>query len=183
MKIKLCLILILLISQSSFAFDSEREGFIISAGLGFAPSASTQISDFPSSRVKTNGFALSLMAGYGYNENTMLLFMLEGLQSKDSTFISPVETTRQGFMGAGIRFYFNEIGQSVFITSCLGIQKYMKTDSNEELHEAGLGYLVGFGYEFAESFQVQATLSSGQTKNSFPWDHSQFILTASIILY
>ncbi len=184
MKFKLYPILIfLIIAQSSYAFDSEREGFVISAGFGFAPSASTQIKDFPGSRVTTNGVALSLVAGYGFNENTLFLLMVEGLQSKDSTFVSSVETTRQGFVGAGIRFYFNEIGQSVFITSCLGIQKYMKTESNEKLHDAGLGYLVGFGYEIVENFQVQATLSSGQTKNSFPWQHSQFILTASFILY
>ena len=193
MKFKIMIILsIVLLSQSIYAFDSEREGLVIGVGMGYAPSAYTEISDFQNSRVSTSGLAGSLIAGYGYNENTLFLVMIEGLKSKTHTAVSPSETTWQGFTGVGVRFYFNDIGSSFFISSGIGLQRFIKTQNIVAVdeyrtkypkHDSGLGFLIGVGYEFTEFLQVQASFSNGQTKNNFPWDHTQLIFTASLVLY
>ncbi len=182
-KICYIIILILLLSQPVLAFDAEREGIVIGGGIGYAPSAYTEISGFLSSRVKTNGVAGSLMAGYGYNENTLFLLMIEGFKTNNGTFSDTSAKAWQGFTGVGVRFYFDDIGSSFFISSGIGLQRFIKTQNNSVTHESGLGFLAGAGYEFTENFQLQTTFSNGQTRNSFRWDHVQFIMTVSFVLY
>ena len=176
-------VLVLLFSQTVLAFDSERAGFVLSGGIGYAPTAYTEISGFQNSRVTTEGIAGSLIAGYGYNENTLFLLMLEGFKTNTHTIASPSESIIQGFSGVGVRFYFDDIGSSFFISSCIGLQRYINSNKSEFSHDAGLGFLIGGGYEFTENFQLRTTFSNGQTKDSFNWDHVQLIMTVSFVLY
>lgn len=183
MRIKFYLFTLLILSSTCFAFDSEREGFVIGGGIGYAPNAHTEIAGFQGSRVSTSGFAGSLITGYGYNENTLFLLMVEGLKSNTRTILTPTESIKQGFAGFGVRFYFDHIGSSFFISSGIGLQFYLNSKDSDFAHNSGLGYLIGGGYEFAENFQVQTSFSNGQTKDSFRWNHLQLIMTVSFILY
>ncbi len=177
------IIIILLFSQTVMAFDSEREGFVISGGVGYAPTAYTEISGYQNSRVTTDGIAGSFITGYGYNENTLFLLIFEGFKTNTYTIVSPSESVLQGFSGVGVRFYFDDIGSSFFISSCIGLQHYINQKESAFSHDAGLGFLIGAGYEFTENFQFRTTFSNGQTKDSFKWDHVQLIMTVSFILY
>lgn len=177
------IIVILLFSQTVLAFDSERQGLVVGAGIGYAPTAYTEISSFQNSRVTTEGIAGSLIAGYGYNENTLFLLMFEGFKTNTHSIVSPSESIIQGFSGVGVRFYFDDIGSSFFISSCIGLQRYINSQKSEFSHDAGLGFLIGAGYEFTENFQFRTTFSNGQTKDSFKWNHVQLIMTVSFVLY
>ena len=183
MKLKLVVLLfILLTSQAVMAFDADREGFVLSAGAGIAPIAYTEISGLSESRNSGVGYAVSFMTGYGYNENTLFFLMWEGLRANSLSFDDESEKVWQGFTGAGVRFYFGDIGSSFFIESGLGLQFYNSSDTIF-YHDSGLGVLIGAGYEISDHLQLQTNLSNGQTKDSFKWQHFQFIVTASYILY
>ena len=175
-------LILLFVSQSIHAFDDDREGLVLSGGVGFAPVSYTEISGLPDSRNSGVGFAVSLMGGYGYNENTLFFLMWEGIRVNSLSFDNESEKVWQGFTGGGVRFYFGEIGSSFFISSGIGVQFYTSSDK-QFYHDSGLGYLVGAGYEIADHLQLQTNLSNGETKDSFKWNHFQIIATASYILF
>ncbi len=174
---------ILLLTQTCLAFDSERQGLVLEAGVGFAPTISTEISSFSSTNEKSSAVSGIILAGYGFNENAQFFLMLNGSQGDSFPADSVSEKIWQGFTGVGVRFYFDDIGSSFFITSGIGLQLYLNSDNAEFSHDTGLGFLVGGGYEFAEHFHLQTSILNGKTKDSFNWNHMQLNFTVSFILY
>ena len=183
MKRIILLVNLFLFTTSLFAFDGEREGIVIGGGVGYGPVARNSIDGFSSTKVSSSGTAFNLLAGYGYNNNTLFLVMHDGIISKTHTTVSAEESVYQGFTGLGVCFYFDEVGSSFLLTSGIGVQHFSKLESTDSKHELGLGYLIGCGYEFREHFQLYASLSNGQTKTTFEWEHTQLMITLTIIGY
>jgi hypothetical protein len=165
-RVFICLVLIVLLSTSTFAFDGNRKGFVLGGGLGFALQGkySFDAIDFEEDG---SGLALNLVIGGAFDERNMLVY--EGnVMGYTSDLFDRLIT--QGFNGASWYHYFGETGRSFYST--LGIGFYVFEMEDFDSNDPGFGLLLGGGYEFAKHWQVGAYYSYGKTSDAgFDFTH------------
>lgn len=178
------LFFLLSFSLSTYAFDSERDGFVIGGGLGYAPLVQTEARYISDSKTTATGIGYNLFVGYGYNDITMFGLFREGILTKTETVFTPEENVHTGFTGAGVIFYFDDVGESFFINSAAGIIHFTKKEESVFEHDASFGYLFGMGYEFSEHFQFYASLTGGKTESpTVEWKHTNIKVCLRAIAY
>ena len=169
---------------SGEAFDSERDGFVIGGGAGYAPLVQTEAKYISNSKATATGVGYNLFAGYGYNDNTMFGFFREGIFTETETIFTPKEKVHTGFTGVGVIFYFDDVGESFFLNSAAGIIHFSKRENTDFKHDAGFGYLFGIGYEFAEHFQFYASMTGGKSESpTVEWEHTNIKVSLRILAY
>ncbi|KAA3637734.1 MAG: hypothetical protein DWP97_00360 [Calditrichaeota bacterium] len=185
MKLIIRVILFFAVSAVSIeAFDSERDRFVVGGGLGYAPLVQTEAKYITNSKATASGVGYNLFAGYGYNDNAMFGFFKEGIFTETETIFTPEEKVHTGFTGAGVIFYFDDVGESFFINSAAGIIHFSKRNNTEYKHDASFGYLFGMGYEFAEHFQFYASMTGGKTESpTVEWEHTNIKISLRILAY
>lgn len=175
--------LIVLCGIPAFAFDGERSGFVIGGGLGFGPVAQNEIKGLRSSSITSSGIAVNGFTGYGYDDNTIFVVLLDGIITKTETAVSDKKTVFQGFTGIGVMYYFGEAGESFYMTSGIGVQRFHYFNGSEINHTSEFAYLIGAGYEFTEHVQGNFSFSTGETKTTFKWRETQLSLTLTFVGY
>lgn len=159
-RVSLVFLAILLLSFSADAFDNQRKGFVIGAGLGAGPMTTDWERDGEIKRHSVGGLGLHWMIGYGLTSRDIVVvhrmvgFHFErGSDDVYSTFIEG--------QGLGITYfrYFRQASHSAF--GAIGAGKFYQSLEHAEW---GTGLLHGAGYQFSKRWQVGAYYIRGWTE-------------------
>ena len=155
--------LLITLALSARGFDGERKGLVLSAGFGFAPLIKTS-SGFL--EANNSGSGQHFLIGYAWDNSNIIGF--EGNTSIARDYEAKINgqidkyyglTLTQGFGGVTWNHYFGSIGKSIFSTTRIGLYDYGFMTSNG--NDAGLGAIVGGGYEFLRHWQAGIYFSFG----------------------
>jgi opacity protein-like surface antigen len=153
----------ILLASAAHAFDGQRRGFVLGAGLGFG--SAKQVVEATGGDVSIEGstseggLATDFRIGGGLNEQWLLywtsqqVFFTAQAFGEDALF-------GQGLAGVGASYYLQPQAPSFFFEAALGIGSIIDFENDES--DAGLGLLIGLGYEFAAHWQVGMSWSFTQ---------------------
>ena len=184
--ITLALIMVLVLAVSASAFDGNRKGFVLGGGLGFGPVAKVSVDGFDGDYDKS-GLATNVLIGYAWDEQNMIVYMRDAIfysEEFNSAWDQKDIMLCQGFSGAAYYHYFGPVGKSAYLCGGLGFQDWTSLDSDFDSPDAGLGVLLGGGYEFARHVQIHSSLSFGKTsEGNADLNHTQFLITISAVAF
>ncbi|HOP05744.1 MAG TPA: hypothetical protein PLF13_00490 [candidate division Zixibacteria bacterium] len=178
---------ILLAASAANAFDGKRKGFVLGGGLGYGPlarltidySSNDNYDNSGSASLNNSGPATSVLIGYAWDEHNMIVYLREAVFYKVRE-----ETFGQGFGGAAVYHYFGPVGRSFYVVGGLGLQDWFTfIDGDYESNDAGIGVLIGGGYEFARHVQIHGTVSFGSTSDLYDYTHTQIALYISAVAF
>ena len=183
---KILLVLLLALTAlpaSSSAFNGERKGFVLGGGLGLAPMARWSVDVFGDSYDESKvGFGVQLVIGYAWDEFNMIVYEgnVTGFSQDFGSYGS--QSIAQGFNGASWYHYFGPKGCTFFTTAGLGFYYFDVEDF--DTNDAGIGYLLGGGYEFTPHVQAGIYLSGGKTSDPLlDYGHNNFSLLVSAVAF
>ena len=193
------IVLTLLAAPSSFGFDGNRKGFVLGAGLGYAPTTgwSGKLQGYPSLIVRDrdedkSGVGFNFLIGHGWDEKNMLVFEINMSRWK-SDLLTIRETTGQllrnssiwqGYIGGAWYHYFGSVGRSLFTALGLGQYRFITIYSSAFDQSAGTGILIGGGYEFARHWQFGTYLSTGFTTEKLGrWNYTDLKVLVSMVAF
>lgn len=183
MKVCIALTLIILFTTSAFSFDNDRKGFVIGGGLGFSPLADWQVKGFSSLSESGIGTGFISYVGMGFKENFYIVFQKEGVFHKDKVITGVKENIIQGFTGVVVYYFFDDPGESVVISTGIGLQTFGYSNSGTNDPKADFGFQTGIGYEFADHWMVFTSYTYGKTKSTFEFEHNQIIISVNFTAF
>jgi len=177
------------LGSSLSAFDNQRKGFVLGGGGGIILDGNWSTDKsvnyyYVGTRSRFTGenftgFGLSLLFGYAWSNNNMLVFEAN-TSEYNSRFLN--HTIIQGFnglvwyhyFGSGNRFYTTAGGGFYFLG---GYHSGFKTSSR-------FGALIGGGYEITPHVQMGAYVSAGKSESEgVDFKHSQLSILISAIAF
>lgn len=194
-------LILMIVAQSSFAFDGKRKGLIAGVGLGLHGLKFDQTfrdGDYSAgAEVKRNGFAPHFKLGYAPNKRVEIyLCDRHSFYSSKSDYHGDI-TYNNRLMSVGISAFApvgvlrkKEWSESLIFSAGYGITRWnMVTDvRNLDLDLDGNGFFLGFGMEFKKHvrwefiYQNQtAEDSKGDYYNKF--DANVYILTMELMAF
>ena len=178
----LCSITILIICTSqSFAFDGVRKGFAMGIGLGYAPYANPNITNFDND-YSFKGVGMNLIVGYNWNHKNLLAWEILGAvnaseNSKDD----------EGFIGInGVTWYhyFDPTPKSFYTIAGMGRLISFPMTNDYSYTTTGLGFVLGGGYEFTKQVQLSVYYLGGKTSDHNIKVNNNMIMTIiSVVAY
>ena len=160
--VRIVLLLFMLIcSQTVFAFDENRKGFILGLGAGLH---TTDI-DFINSGVSVSsdseaGLATSFKIGWGFTTQFSLYYVrnaswysapfFDGFTISDTIFTL-------GISGAGISYYFKPTAPSFYVLGALGVGDLSAPFESNVETDTGDAYMLGGGYEMSKHVLFELT--------------------------
>lgn len=151
-----------LLATCAFSFDEQREGFLISVGVGLA-SVNTELSYLGSSADEDNtGFATSFKLGYGIS-NQLLVYYVNDVSW--FSFENDDDTYTAGHSGIGFSYYIGE-NEPFYLLAGVGLGTFSNFTSGES-DDIGSAYSLGLGYEVSPHIQLEAVYQSSTTENQY----------------
>jgi hypothetical protein len=165
-------ILMISLTITSFAFDGQRQGFVMGIGGGPAFISYNEIEKAPEIETreyeaKNNaGLKFHLKTGYSPSEQLSTYIKMEISYTNLS---SDAKTT--GLTGLGTDYYLKPDSPSLYFTSLVGISWWNETLFGQYLLSPGdgfkgLGFEIGIGYEFKSHLSAELTFSWANPSNS-----------------
>ena len=155
-----CLIifLIFVVTSNVFAWDGERKGFILGAGLGTGFVSHTQKANGYNSIDDGNiGFSINGKIGYALNNCLMIYNMGPGTFFKNIHIQDDKKRMiTSGINGLGISYYFNENAPSPYIMGGIGISIWRAEFEPDIDDLEGTGIIIGGGYEYKSRFSIES---------------------------
>ncbi len=188
MVLSVALVLILCVTTVAQAFDGERQGFILGAGVGAGLTSYTQTVSYGSlSETSNRENAFGIMSDFkiGYApSNVMEIYWM----SKVSWFgmenaLGGDVTIANGIGGLGVTYFFQPTAPSAFVSGGIGFSSW--TAPFEEGADAwyGVGASAGAGYEFAPHWYVEGNVCWGNpSTEEYGVDFSTNSLSAKLTL-
>ncbi|KAA0230733.1 hypothetical protein EDS67_07485 [candidate division KSB1 bacterium] len=167
-------------TNSSFAWDGQRKGFIIGIGAGgglatYKPY--TTFSDFgsnPDSEMnRENKFALmtDFKIGYAPSNQVALFWMSKvawfGHTNEFADGSSQSYTFASGVGGLGVAYYFQPQGPSPYLTAGLGFSTFSAPFERDFDGLFGSGLALGAGYEFSNHWSVEGNFTWGSPNEEY----------------
>lgn len=141
-----------LCSSSIFAFDGERQGFILGGGLGGAFVSYTTTSSYLPESVSKDIGAIHSVFKIGYAPSNVF----------EIYYISKVSW----WSGVNTEGYYDDQLQTLGLAA-VGASYHLNNESNEGwFMSGGFGLYGGAGYEFIEHWSVQLDLIYSSVSNS-----------------
>jgi len=175
------------LSRDSVAWDGERKGFLLGAGLGsgFASvrSKATFGSSSASDRMNKVPISGNAMIGFAPN-NHWAIYLTE----KYNYMSEQGEWAVGIFQGLATRYYTREHAKSVFLSGGIGFGSFGVLDEGDIRGRRGLGLFAGVGYEFAKHWSIEGDLTfSNITDDDFGIDLNTkvvaFMVTINVLGY
>jgi hypothetical protein len=165
-----CLVLVLVLNilpTAAMAFDGDRKGIVVGAGLGISPSASWTLG---AERESWTGLGLQLAAGYAWCSRDAIMLEINGTSysssryNTDSLIGTGSLLTTQTFTGPSLHHRFGSVGRSSFAAIGLGACTFDRGEPYER--KLGPGFLIGGGFEFTRHLEVGIYYCSGRTSEA-----------------
>lgn len=180
---KIIVLLLLVCTVSTHAFDHSRRGFMIGVGAGlmsmsFDQTVSGTIFGDLDYSGSESGLATSFKIGGGINEQWMFFY------GRDASWFSVADSTyASGVAGFGFHYYLKPETKSLYISGLFGISDLVSVDDNS-LSRTGNGYTLGLGYEFAPRISVEGKLMMVNIEeDNYTYDSQTVMLLLNYIWY
>ena len=166
-------------TETAFAFNGERQGFLMGLGIGVS-SCKVENRD---SRV---GLETDLKIGYGFTNQFQLFYTnkvnFSSAEGDDSGLAV------HGLTGIGANYYFSPEAPSFFVGGGVGLASdyLISTDSDDDTDShSGTGYYLNGGFEFARHWNVELSvirdsIDYGGSENKGAWT---FMVTINALAY
>jgi len=164
------------ISGSAFAWDGERQGFLL--GLGIGLDATNNNPEYGDSKTEV-GLGTDFKLGYAFTNQLMLLYTNKvGWLSIDSVIVT------DGLSALGMNYYLDPKAPSFFFGGGLGVALRDAPFEEDAVNSTGFGFYAETGYEFARHWNVALTLRYGNPKSD-DWSTSAIsaALTVNVLGY
>lgn len=153
---------IVLSANSAFAFDDNREGFILGLGAGLHTIKNDYSLNGNSYLTESkSGLATSLKMGGGITNQFALYFVRNA--SWFSTPVTNGSTTKDahavvGISGIGANYYFEPAAPSGYMLAAVGGSDYAFPFESSITTKKGGALMLGGGYEFDKHVMFEVTL-------------------------
>lgn len=160
----LLFIFVILSTTPSFAFDDNRQGFLLGFGAGFHSIDIDFIYDGSNIGSQSeSGFATSFKIGGGITDQFALYYVRnaswynapysDGYTTKDITYTI-------GLSGVGASYFLSPSAPSAYFLGAFGIGDISAPFESGVESDTGSAFMLGGGYEFSNHVMVEATLLS-----------------------
>ncbi len=150
----------LVIPGNTRAFDGERKGLVVGAGVGYSP-----IINWRNSSQNTNetehALAFEAFAGYAWNNRNILA--VGALASHVCLKSAGSVWAFDGVNNLLYCHYMSEDAPSLFLTAGIGLMRFESDNGSVSGH--GFGYEAGVGFEFSKGTQVGLYYAGGTTSD------------------
>jgi len=171
--------LIILFTINIFAFDGEREGFILGFGAGYGYSTIEKVKRLNVEKDYT-GVYTDLRIGAALTEQIAIHYsgkQIVGFSNGGWIIFYP---------GIGLTYYHKPQAPSIMFMTGIGLfggggsglSKVARYDLN--LVGSGINLYLGVGYEFAKHFMVEFNFSFSTGKIAFDPDHNTRMFSISL---
>jgi hypothetical protein len=144
-KWAMLMVYVLIFSAAASAFDGQRKGFVLGAGLGPGIVSTYHIDSVDESGA---GIGANVIIGYAWNNRNIAVWQLNGNSHNIDAFEHQGE---QFYTGPTWYHYFKTDTQSLY--SAVGAWQYAVWEIGEGYQSIGWAFIVGAGYEFARHLQ------------------------------
>ncbi len=185
LKYFLLFVIIFLSSSQSFAFDGVRKGFTMGLGLGYAPYANPNLTNYEND-YSFDGAGVNFIVGYNWDNKNLLTWEVLGainIQEKssdnDAGFIGINSIVWYHYFQPTPRSYYSIIGFGR-IGSIAVINN--SNSSSIGFGTNGLGFVLGGGYEFTKQLQFSIYYVGGKTSDRYIKVNNNMIYTSVTLL-
>lgn len=144
-------------TETAFAFNGERQGFLLGFGIG---ASSYKISD----KDGKIGLETDLKIGYGFTNQFQVFYTNKvNFSTYDDAGYSHDESglSLHGLSAIGANYYFSPLAPSFFVGGGVGLASHgdistdSEHDSDSSESNSGAGFYISGGYEFARHWNVE----------------------------
>ena len=190
MLVSMVLALLLCVTTVGWAFDGERQGFILGVGVGVGLTSYTQTVPFyaglnlTTDRENTFGIMSDFKIGYApsdvmeiYWVNKVSWFGMENVYEDNVTITSSVG-------GLGVTYFFQPTAPSAFVSGAIGLSSWAAPFEEGAEAMSGFGISAGGGYEFSPHWYVEGNVCWGNPSlDDYSTDSLSFKVTMNVIGY
>ncbi len=151
---------LLLTSGNAWAFDGERKGLVLGAGVGYSPIVNWRNSSQNINETE-HALAFEAFAGYAWDNRNMLA--IGGLGSNVFLKSAGSVWTFNGLYNLMYRHYVSEDAPSLFLVAGIGLMRF--DSENDSVSGHGFGYEAGVGFEISKGTQVELYYAGGMTSD------------------
>lgn len=164
-------------TETAFAFNGERQGFLLGLGVG---ASSYTIEN----RDGKTGLETDLKIGYGYTNQFQVFYTNKvNFGSAEGDY----SLQMHGLTGIGANYYFNPLAPSFFVGGGVGLatHNFISSDSeHDSISDSGAGVYISGGYEFARHWNVELSI----VRDSIDYDRGSrsamtFMVTVNALAY
>jgi hypothetical protein len=143
-------------STPAFAFDDNRQGFMVGLGAGFdILKVGTATGSMPK-----EGLATSVKIGWGITERIALYYV-----QNDSWFRAyPSSTAKEqssytiGISGIGATYFLAPTAQSGYVLTAIGAGYARAPFDPSASSSTGNAFMIGGGYEYEKNLTIEGTI-------------------------
>jgi len=187
----LLLSLIVLSNSPAFAFDNNRQGFILGFGAGFHTIDSDVIyNGYKLGSDSNSGIATSFKIGAGLTDQFALYYVRnaswysapysDGFTTKDITYT-------MGIMGLGATYFLSPSAPSGYLLGAIGAGDLSAPFESGISSDTGSAFMLGAGYELNNHFMVEGTWQSTNIDSAddplLSIESSSFQVTINYVFY
>lgn len=151
-------------STPAFAFDDNRQGFILGLGGGFTMlKVGTYDSSGNTWSVPEYGLATSLKMGWGITDQVALYYVRNDSWYREyycsNSSCEPKQSTfTLGISGIGATYFMEPTAPCSYILAATGVG-YSATPFESSNHrDTGHAFMFGGGYEYEKNFTIEGTI-------------------------
>jgi len=184
MKNIICFLVLIVLAnvQVAYAFDDNRQGFLIGLGVGYHNiDIDFKYNGSNIASQSENGIATSFKIGGGFTNQFLLYYVrnsswynapyYDGFTTSDITYTI-------GLTGIGATYYLSPTSPSVYFLGAIGAGDISAPFESGAKPDTGSAFMIGGGYEASKHIQYELTLL---TTNIDSQDDSQLKLETSSI--
>ncbi len=180
-KVLFSIIILIICSSQSFAFDGVRKGFNLGFGLGYAPYANPNLTNFDND-YSFSGIAGNFIIGYNWNHKNLLAWEIIGAVNVEED--TNKDEGSIGINGVTWYHYFNPAPKSFYTILGIGRLVSFPTIDKYSYITTGLGFVLGGGYEFTKQVQLSVYYIGGKTSDNYLKVNNNMIMTTvSVVAY
>ena len=178
------LLMLLLLARPALAFDGERTGLALGAGIGPATSfVSQDLDGFQIDSFTRFGAALDLRAGWGVNEAIVLYASTRSTWIRYDTANRDNSDVLHGVIGLGMTQYFSAGRSDWYSTGNLGFSYFELLEETADML-TGFGFSAGIGRQWRSYLGTEFLLgweTAGVKIGSRKFDSSIFTLRLVVV--
>ena len=159
-------VVILCATTAAQAFDGERQGFILGAGIGAGLASYTQEVSYgsfseTSDRENELGIMSDVKIGYAPNDVTEIYWMSKVSWFGMENALGDDVTIANGIGGLGVTYFFQPTAPSAFVSGGIGFSTWTAPFEEGADTWYGVGVSAGAGYEFAPHWYIEGNVCWG----------------------
>lgn len=157
----------LAISTPARAFDGNRKGFMLGAGLGLGMTSFTQeveitgLGSNKSDRESKTGLATDFRIGAGLSEQFSLYYVNRVAWFSIDNALGDKATIANSVGLVGGTYHLKPEGPSFYLNGLIGLSSWAAPFESGSDASTGFGFGLGAGYEFSKHWSVEGNLGFG----------------------